>query len=282
MSKREGSEGEDDKEKVEESEKEPKPAVAPDEDDDDEDEDDEEDDDEPASAPPSKSRKASAATQDRSAGRRKPAAAQPQRATASTSQPMARVALFVVVALAAGGAAGWFGHDAQGKARLKAESEAVPAGSGTPAGACGAWQRKLCDAGGKTSAICTQAKGATELLTASGCEAALAAMPATLSKVKAMRASCDSLVSRLCKDLPEGSAACSLVKEKTPAFPSQRCDDMLKHYDEVLANLRQLDQQGGAPMPPGHGPGMRPPGMGAPGMAPPGMAPPAGMSAPPH
>jgi hypothetical protein len=88
-------------------------------------------------------------------------------------------------------------------------------------------------------------------------------MPATLAKVKAARASCDSLVSKLCKDLPPGSAACDLVKEKTPSFPAARCGEMLQHYDEVLGSLRQIDQQGG--------PGMGAPGMGRPPM--PGQSP---------
>jgi hypothetical protein len=180
--------------------------------------------------------------------------------------PRGRAILFVAAALAAGGAGGWFGHDNQVKARVKAESAAAPAGSGVPAGACGAWQQKICDSGGKTSAVCSQAKGAAELLTTSACEAALTMMPATLTKLKAARASCDSLVSKLCKDLPPGSSACTLVKDKTPSFPSQRCDEMLKHYDEVLGSLREIDMQGG-PGGPGHGgPGMGGPGMGRPPM----------------
>ncbi|HKY39655.1 MAG TPA: hypothetical protein VJN18_27145 [Polyangiaceae bacterium] len=272
MTKRDDSEADEKKEKVEGkkekvegSEEEPKQATARGKDDEDEDDEDDDEDEEPAAVASSKpSRKVSTSTSERSAGRRERAQARAPRPAGNGAAPMKRVVLFVVVALAAGGAAGWFGHEAQAKARVRAEAEAVPAGSGAPAGACGAWQKKLCDTGGDTSAICTQAKGATELLTASGCEAGLAAMPATLTKVKAMRASCDTLVGRLCKDLPPGSPACSLVKEKTPAFPSQRCEEMLKHYDEVLGSLQQIDQQGGAPMPGHGGPGMRPPGMPAP------------------
>lgn len=185
--------------------------------------------------------------------------------------PMSRLVLFVVVALAAGGAGGWFGHDAQVKAKVRADSAAAPAGSGAAAGPCGAWQKQVCDSGGENSAVCSQAKGALELLTPSTCESALATMPATITKLKAARKSCDSLVSKLCKDLPPNSQACEMVKEKTPAFPSQRCDEMLKHYDEVLGSLKELEEQGGMQMGGPGGPGgMRPPGgapMGAPGMS---------------
>jgi hypothetical protein len=87
-------------------------------------------------------------------------------------------------------------------------------------------------------------------------------MPATLAKLKAARASCDTLVGKLCADLPPGSSTCDMVKERTPSFPAKRCDEMLKSYDKVIEELRSIDQQGGmqmgAPgMPPG-APGMRP------------------------
>src|SRR3954466_7169373 len=84
---------------------------------------------EPAKAAPKKaSAKASVATK-----RREPAAVAPKSAPLSSSS----VGLFVALALAAGGAAGWFGHIQQAKAALRAESAAAPAGSGAAAGPCG-------------------------------------------------------------------------------------------------------------------------------------------------
>ena len=274
MSKPDDSEAKGDKDKAEESKEEvAKPAVKPATRDDDDDEDEDEDDEEEAvSSKPPRASKAQAA---RSAKSQKPAPS-----AAGRSVPVARVAAFLVVTLAAGGAAGWFGHEAQAKAKVQAESVATPAASGSaaPAGPCGAWQQKICDSGGATSSACSQAKGAIELLTPSSCEAALSMLPATLTKLKAARASCDKLVSKLCKDLPQGSPACTLVKDKTPAFPSQRCDEMLQHYDEVLGSLREIDQQGGPGM---RGPG-GPSGHGGPGMSPPGMSPPPMPAQSPH
>jgi len=182
----------------------------------------------------------------------------------SASVPSSTVGLFVVLALAAGGAAGWFGHIQQAKAALKADSAAAPAGSGVPAGPCGVWQTKLCaGGGGDKSAACMQAKGALDLLTPSTCEAALVSLPVTLAKLKAARASCNKLVTKLCGDLTPGSQTCAMVKDKTPSFPAQRCDDMLKHYDEVIGELRRIDEQGG--MQGGHGgPGGPGPGMSSP------------------
>jgi hypothetical protein len=154
------------------------------------------------------------------------------------------------VALAAGGAAGWFGHIEQAKAKMRAESAPAAAGS---AGPCGAWEKKICSSSGDQSAACQQAKGATGLLTPGTCEVALEAVPATLAKVKAERASCDTLMSKLCKDLPEGSQTCTMVKERTSSFPADRCKEMLANYDQVLAEVRRIEQN---PQPmgmPGHG-----------------------------
>jgi hypothetical protein len=151
-----------------------------------------------------------------------------------------------VVALAAGGAAGWFGHIEQGKAKIRAEA-AAPAGSAAAA-SCDAWEKRVCSASGAQSLACQQAKGASSLLTTSACDAAFAAVPGTLAKVKAQRVPCDTLVSRLCKDLPPESQTCGMIKERTPLFPPEKCKEMLGNYEQVLNEVRQIDQQGAMPM----------------------------------
>jgi len=170
-----------------------------------------------------------------------------------------------VVALAVGGAGGWFGHIQQGKAALRAEIAAAPAGSGVPAGPCGAWQSKLCKSVGEQSSSCQEAKAATGVLSTPACEAAITTLPETLAKIKTARATCDKLVTKLCADLPPGSKTCDMVKERTPSFPSERCNQMMQNYDKVIAELKQMDQQQGAGGPPMGAPGGMRPGM------PPGM-----------
>jgi hypothetical protein len=207
------------------------------------------------------------------AGGKRPDAA--RKAPASKGASGSNVGVFILLALLAGGAAGYFGHMQQAKAAAAKADATAPVGSaGKAAGPCGAWEKKICGSSGEQSAACMQAKGATELLAPSACEAALATVPATLTKLKAARASCEKLVSKLCTDLPPGSQMCAMVKEKTPAFPAQRCDEMLQHYDEVIAQLKQMEEQQGmmgGPGGPGHG---GPGGPGGPGMsAPPGMPP---------
>jgi hypothetical protein len=181
-------------------------------------------------------------------------------------------ALFAVVALAAGGAAGWFGHIEQAKAMLRADSTPAAAGSASASGPCRSWEKQICATGTEQSAACQQAKAASELLTPATCEAALQAMPATLAKIKAGRVPCETLVGKLCTDLPPGSATCQMVKERTPSFPSERCREMLGTYDTVLAEVKMLDEQVGQM---GHGmPGGMPPGAMPPGAMPPGAMPP--------
>jgi len=181
-----------------------------------------------------------------------------------------------VVALALGGVLGWVAQIQKAKAAVRADIAAAPAVSGAPAGPCGAWQSKICSSAGLQSAACQQAKGATSLLLSSTCEVALGTMPETLAKLKAARASCDKLVTKLCADLPPGSKACDLVKERTPSFPSERCDQMLGSYDKVIAELKQIDAQGAMPMPGAQ----RMPGMGMPPGGGPHITMPPGVSMP--
>ncbi|HTQ02263.1 MAG TPA: hypothetical protein VMI54_00350 [Polyangiaceae bacterium] len=167
-----------------------------------------------------------------------------------------RGGLVAVIALAAasvGAAGGWFGHDAQTKAKLVADSPAA-AGSGGP---CAAWQQKICAGNGEESAACQEAKDALDLLTPPTCAVALEAVPATLAKVKAARAPCDTLVKKLCADLPPGAQTCTMVRERTPSFPVEKCTGMLEHYDDVITQLKQMEEQQALHMngtPGGHAP----------------------------
>ena len=199
---------------------------------------------------------------------------------AAPSKGSSQAVLAAVLALAAGVAVGWFGHQARAKSQLKAESGPAAAGSSGP---CGQWEQKICaDTGGEKSAACQQAKGAAELLTPGTCETALTNMPATMERIKAGRATCDNLVTKLCSDLPKDSQACAMVKERTPSFPTERCKGMLEQYDQVLGQLKMIDSHGGGMMgrpPPGAAPHGGPGGpapQGAPPAPAPGGGPPPG------
>jgi hypothetical protein len=230
---------------------------------DDDRDDDLDDEEEEESPPPPKAKPKASAS---SAPKGKAASSAKGSAPKASLVPMSTAIVIGIAALAVGGAAGWFGQIQKTKAAIQAESKAAPAGSGVPSGPCGAWQSQICKSVGDQSASCQQAKGAIELLSGSTCEAALATVPATLAKVKAARAPCDKLVGKLCADLPPGSKTCDMVKERTPSFPRERCDQMLQSYDKVIAELKQMDQQPG-------GMQMGQPHMQAPGGMPPGAMP---------
>jgi hypothetical protein len=238
---------------------------------DDEHDDDLDDDEEEESPPPPKAKSKAGASKASASSSKAGGVSRSVSAAAPATMPSSRAIAIGVLALAVGGAVGWFGHIQKGKAAIRAEIAAAPAGSGAPAGPCGAWQSKICSSVGNQSAPCQQAKGAAQLLTPSTCETALGSVTETLAKVKAARASCDKLITKICADLTPGSKTCDMVKERTPSFPSERCDEMLKSYDKVIAELKQMDQQqGGMQMGGPHG-GMPPGGM------PPGAMPPGGM-----
>jgi hypothetical protein len=198
----------------------------------------------------------------------KASVAKPSASSSKTKAPAIASSHLIGIGIAAlliGGAAGWFGHIQKGKADLRAALAAAPAGSGAPAGPCGAWQTKLCKSTGEQSAACQQAKGATGVLSTSACETAIGTLPETLTKIKAARATCDKLVDKLCAELPPGSKTCAMVKERTPSFAVERCDQMMQNYDKVIAELKQMEEQQGAGGPPpmsgAPGGGMRLPGM---------------------
>jgi hypothetical protein len=218
----------------------------------DEDQDDLDDEEEESPAPPKAKSKPQA-----SAAKSSVASSKATKAPALTSLHLIGIG---VVALAIGGAAGWFGHIQKGKAELRAAVAAAPAGSGVPAGPCGAWQASLCKSTGEQSAACQQAKSAAGVLSTPTCESALSTLPQTLAKIKAERVTCDKLVEKLCAELPPGSKTCVMVRERTPSFPAERCDQMTKNYDKVIAELKQMDQQQGGNAAPPAG-GMRLPGM---------------------
>ncbi len=127
---------------------------------------------------------------------------------------------------------------------VSAESAAAEVADGP----CAQWKQQLCEAmGGDKAQACTSATSAVELLTDEACKLQLRALETTVTELQAARADCQKLMDRLCGDLGADSAACQLVKSRTPTFPAERCTDMLGKYDKVLDELRQIEARGGIP-----------------------------------
>ncbi len=170
--------------------------------------------------------------------------------SAAKSSGSSQLGLFVAIALIGGVALGWFARDARGKSNT--EVHAATAGGEGP---CKAWEDQVCEGAGAKSSACSQAKQAVELLPEAACGTALEDIPATLEKVKAARADCDKLVSKLCNDLGKETGTCKMVTERTESFPADRCTEMLKSYDKVLSQLKTMEERGGPGVPHGGPPG---------------------------
>jgi hypothetical protein len=209
-------------------------------------------------------RKATPSKARRTAGRRHAKTPAGGSGVAKARTGSARALLVAAVALGVGGVAGWFARDARASAASGAELDPATAASSAAAGPCKTWQQKVCDGTGAQSAACAQAQGAGDLLPTAACDAALADVPATLAKVKAARAVCDTLVTKLCGELGKEAATCKMVQERTVSFPPDRCKEMLANYDQVIAQLRMMEQRnpdmssGAAPAPQAAPPGAAP------------------------
>ncbi|MET0411264.1 MAG: thioredoxin domain-containing protein, partial [Polyangiaceae bacterium] len=62
-------------------------------------------------------------------------------------------------------------------------------------------------------------------------------------KIDAERKVCSDLVERLCTDLGPTTDTCKMVREQTPQFPKQRCEDLTGEYAQVLTELKQQEAQ---------------------------------------
>jgi protein-disulfide isomerase len=155
------------------------------------------------------------------------------------------VGVVAIAALGAGVAVGW---GARGYG-IKADPGTQPAAAASAgAGPCDGWSSEICQRTGATSEGCAQAKHAAGILPTAACVAARAEVDQTVTKLKAARSSCDTLVQRICADLGEKTETCGMVREKTASFPTERCKEMLENFDEVIPELRAAEQEK-APLP---------------------------------
>jgi protein-disulfide isomerase len=125
------------------------------------------------------------------------------------------------------------------------EKDAVAADAGADAAAstpCGKYAEAICDAVGKETPTCAQAKGfVTDYLSPKACEAGIGDIAYTQERAKELGKVCEELKDRLCKDIGEETDACKLVKDKIPGFPPEQCKQMSTDYDKVLGELKAME-----------------------------------------
>jgi hypothetical protein len=118
-----------------------------------------------------------------------------------------------------------------------ATAAAAGAGGG---GVCDQFVAQLCGRSGSAdSALCGSAKELGKVLPESACAAGLKDFSQVERQIEADRKLCNDLLDRLCKDLGPDTATCALVREQTPQFPRERCEQLTANYDEVLVELRR-------------------------------------------
>ena len=171
----------------------------------------------------------------------------------------ANVAMAVILAAVLAGMAGWYARGTQGAApgggAVTSGRSAPSSSAGAAAGAdgvpelCSSWSKRICDSTGEDSEGCEQAKAAAGILPATVCQSALGEVDATLARLKQARGICDKLIEKACNDIGKDSETCKMVRERTGQFPASRCRELLDKYDDVLAELKQMEKRN-APLAP--------------------------------
>lgn len=161
--------------------------------------------------------------------------------------PLLLVAASLALASCGGGQSEPTTAASQGSAGAKrsgATADCDPASESCPEGipeACQSYVAEACSAVGSQSSACDTLKSAAPLLPPEACQAGLQNVDYTRRTAVSRAAPCLLLVEKLCSSLGQDSESCELVRDQTPSFPPERCELMLQHLDEVLADLQKRD-----------------------------------------
>ena len=130
------------------------------------------------------------------------------------------------------------------KQKEKAPEAAAAAGAGAESeGPCTQLSTQLCARTGERSQLCTSSKALGRVLPASACTAAVKDFAVMEKQIDVERKVCSDLVDRLCKDLGPTSDTCQMVRDETPGFPREQCEELTSSYDQVLGELKQREAQ---------------------------------------
>jgi protein-disulfide isomerase len=115
-----------------------------------------------------------------------------------------------------------------------------PVGSAT---SCADYAKRVCKEAGEDSPTCGAFKTTTEMMPPDACAAGLAKVDLVAKKLGEKRKQCATLEAKLCADLGEKTQTCEMVKRETKKFEPERCDMMMQHYTEVLADLKKQEEK---------------------------------------
>lgn len=129
------------------------------------------------------------------------------------------------------------------KQKEKAEEPAAVVAEASGEGACGTFVTQLCASAGDKSPLCTSGKTLGKVLPASACQAAVKEFAQVEKQIAGERKVCTDVVDRLCKDLGPTTDTCQMVRDETPQFPREQCEEINQNYADVLGQLKQREAQ---------------------------------------
>ncbi len=110
-------------------------------------------------------------------------------------------------------------------------------------GACQDYVNRVCEKAGKTSQTCKEVTNTADMLSPAACAALKKDVAFSLKRLDEKRKACNDLTDRLCKELGQETKTCNMVRTQTKNFPPEKCTTMLGKYQEVLAELKQMEDQ---------------------------------------
>lgn len=122
-----------------------------------------------------------------------------------------------------------------------ASSASAAGTAAAPAGPCEDYAGQVCKHAGDENPACATIKAASELLSPEVCKTAIKEIAFTQGRIKELGAVCDELVTKLCSEIGKETESCKMVTEQTKQFPPDRCKEMLKVTDKIVADLKKRE-----------------------------------------
>jgi protein-disulfide isomerase len=114
-------------------------------------------------------------------------------------------------------------------------------GDKKPSGPCEQYAEMICKVTSETSPTCRSMKSLTDIMPEAACKAGMNDIEYTKKKITEMRAACDKLASNLCKDIGPETDTCEMVKTQVAKLPPERCEQMMKQYPKIVADLKRRE-----------------------------------------
>jgi hypothetical protein len=130
-----------------------------------------------------------------------------------------------------------------GSTSPKTSPSAEPSGHPPSAQDCKALRELICETAGESSAECTGALSTLGLLPPQACAIGLSQSASIQAALGTRMKACPELQNRLCAELGKDTRGCKMVTDETPRMAAGRCQAMLEHYQEILDELKGMEER---------------------------------------